>query len=139
MAETNTSGKFLLFRSGIGNRLLAAGDVVEVIPMIALQRDPDDDMDPRFCGVFDYRGRIVPVFDFVSYQQGNIKNPDAFLLIVHGSRSMLALVAYDIDDLVDVAADSIDEVAPESGLPFAVARLGEQLVKIVNPDRFVSS
>lgn len=136
MLSDKQHGKFLRFTSGIGERLVDAGDIVEVIPMIALQRDSDDDENPRFCGVFDYRGHIVPVFDLQPYRDKNIQNPDIFLVIVYGKASLLALVAYDIDDLVEVEADNINEVRPESGTPFRVAKIQENLIKVVNPDRF---
>ena len=138
MLPENKTRKFLLFESALGHRLVACDDVVEVINMVALQRDPEDAQNHQYCGVFDYRGKIVPVFDFVEYDERNISNPGLFLLILQNKQKQMALIARDLADLVDIQTHDINDIDPEAGIAFEVAKVDEQLIRIVNAARFMS-
>lgn len=128
--------QFLHFQSGVGKRLVPVDDVVEVIPMVALQRD-DETYGQHFCGLMNYRGHIVPVFTLSQYASEDCSNIDYFLIVAGMGDAMVAVLAQEVDYLVTVEAGDITTVRPREGQPFMVAKINEEMVKVVNPQDFL--
>jgi len=60
---------FLLVRIGADRYAIDAGNIVEVLPLVAIKRIPQSA--PGFAGIFDYRGAAVPAIDLTLLALGH--------------------------------------------------------------------
>jgi chemotaxis-related protein WspB len=89
---------FLLFQLGKDRYALKASDVVEVVPLVALQELPQA---PKgVAGIFNYRGRAVPAIDLCGLTLGQAASErlSTRIIIVHyadhrGKNHLLGLIA----------------------------------------------
>lgn len=115
---------FLLFQSGSGRYALDTSRVVEVIPLLQLQKVPRA---PRgVAGLFNYHGRPVPAVDLVEITQGRPADErlGTRIIVVNcadasGTDQLLGLIA---EQAVGVFRRDAHECLPSgvnvSGAPF---------------------
>lgn len=131
--------QYLHFKSSVGRRLLSVSEIVEVIPMVSLQREDADALNEKFCGLLNFRGSVVPVFSLSKYEEFFCKNPSAFLIVSKNETNKLAIVAEELDYLLDIRDDQINSVRSSNGNEFNVAKIGDDMVRIVQTKEFIYS
>jgi len=133
-AETPERLRFVRFRGSAGGRLIPLAAVVEVIPMVRL-RSSEQGGNPRYCGLLHFRGRVVPVFDLVDGRRSGLHNPDHFLVVTRGQAGERAIVAHEVEDIVEVEARACSELDVGGSYPVSVVDLNGALLEVVDPDR----
>ena len=128
--------EFLLFSTAAGQRLLPVQDVVEVIPFVKLQ--PENSNNPLFRGLLNYRGQILPVFDFVPASQGVAADYRCFLVVVQARTGAFCLVAQEVNHLLAVPDDGIFPVTAAPGQQFDVVKSGDAMIRIVSMEEFIA-
>lgn len=128
--------EFLLFSTALGQRLVSVESVVEVIPFVKLQQEQSDN--PLFRGLLNYRGQILPVFDFMAAGNALAEDYSSFLVVLDGEQGLFSLVAQEVNQLLQVAADDVFAVNAAAGAPFAVAKAGDAMIRIVSVGDFLA-
>lgn len=128
--------QFLHFQSSAGRRLMLVDEVVEVIPMVSIQREAEDALNEKFCGLLNFRGSIVPVFDFSPYQEGVCNNTSSFLVVAQSPNGKIAVVASEVDYLLDIRDENVNYVSSSADREFNVAKIEDEMVRIVNTGKF---
>ncbi|MEZ5493911.1 MAG: chemotaxis protein CheW [Pseudomonadales bacterium] len=126
---------YLHFESSLGSRLVNVSDVVEVIPLVALQ--PQGSEDPLFCGLLNYRGQIVPVFDLSASSQERLHDAQSFLIVAQCENQGIAFLAKEVNSIIDVAPELISEIRPANSPMFHVAKWADDILRIVEPREFI--
>ncbi len=126
---------YLHFESSLGSRLVSVSDVVEVIPLVALQ--PQESEDPLFCGLLNYRGKIVPVFDLSTPAQDRLRDTQSFLIVAQCEDHGIAFLAKEVNAIIDVTPELISEIRPASSPAFHVAKWADNILRIVEPREFI--
>lgn len=123
---------------------LRAGRVVEIVPRVTLRALPHA---PEFlAGLFDYRGRVVPVVDLgllVGRRAGRDRLSTRIVVVDAAPEGgdLLGLVAEQVSDLTRFDDDRVAaaplglEAAPYLG---AVVRADEGLVQVIEVDRILT-
>jgi len=96
---------FLMFQLGKDRYVLEAGKVVEVLPLLALKSMPQA---PKgVAGIFNYRGRPVPVVDLSELTLGQPASPrlSTRIILVNyegeaGKRQLIGLIAEHATEIV---------------------------------------
>lgn len=128
--------EFLLFSTALGQRLVPVESVVEVIPFVKLQQEQT--ANPLFRGLLNYRGQILPVFDFVAAANALVEDYRSFLVVMQGEQGLFSLVAHEVNQLLRVAVDDVFAVNAAAGESFAVAKAGEAMIRIVSVEDFLA-
>lgn len=121
---------FLLFTSTVGARLLPVQHVVEVIPFVRLQAQVSSN--PCFRGLLNYRGRVLPVFDFSICQADDNQDHRRFLVITTSEAGDVCLLADEVQYLLEVPNESIFPVKSAGNERFLVAKVGKDMIRIVD-------
>lgn len=129
--------QFLHFQSDAGRRLIAVDEIIEVIPMVWLQREAADSEQDSFCGLLNFRGNIVPVFTLSVYEERTCTDPSYFLIVTHTENGMVAVLAHEVDYLVNVDSAAISRISAQSGTVLNVAKVEDEMVRIVKPAEFL--
>lgn len=129
--------EFLYFQSALGSRLVSVAEVVEVIPMVALQKESLENK--LFCGLLNYRGQIVPVFDFADGSTQRTLDPQAFLIVTQYNGKPVALLAQEVNQIIAITSEDISLIAPAGAPSFSVAKLGDEMIRIVCPKEFLGA
>jgi chemotaxis-related protein WspB len=110
---------FLHFQIGDGNFALSIDRVVEVLPMVELNKERD--APAWIVGSFDYRGRFVPVADLCALELGR---PARQRL---STRIVMVRLGTDEDALLGLIAENAIETLrrePSDFAPFATGPRG---------------
>lgn len=129
--------QYLHFESSVGKRLISVAEVVEVIPMVFLQREASDVHQQNFCGLLNFRGNIVPVFNLSAYEQSSCFAISNHLIIASTEAGLVGIVALEVDYLVDIQATDLRDVSPTQGQSFMVAKIDSDMVRIVSATEFI--
>lgn len=137
----------LLIKFKIGNQYYAINtdDVIEIIPAITFRTIPGT---PHFfAGIFDYRGKILPVIDI---SQLTINKPSVIRLSTRvillnfpfkDEKTILGLMAEDVTDVIDIEESSFQDtgVASEEA-PYLgpVCDYEGQLIQLIQIDKLLS-
>jgi chemotaxis signal transduction protein len=132
--EVDERVRFVRFRGSGGERLLPLSSVVEIIPMLRLLGG-EHEGNHRYCGALHFRGRVIPVFDLEDGGCAGLDNPAYFLVVARGISSERAIVAHDVDDIVEVASESCSELDIGGPQPVRIVDVEGTLLKVVDPDR----
>ena len=127
--------QYLHFESSLGSRLVSVSDVVEVIPLVALE--PQESQDPLFCGLLNYRGKIVPVFDLSASEKNRLHDIQSFLIVAQCEEHGIAFLAKEVNAIIDVSPELISEIRSNSSPTFYVAKWADNLLRIVEPREFI--
>jgi chemotaxis-related protein WspB len=110
---------FLHFQIGDGNFALAIDRIVEVLPLVELNKERD--APDWIVGSFDYRGRFVPVADLCALELGR---PARRRL---STRIIMVRLGSDEDALIGLVAENAIETLrrePSDFAPFATGPRG---------------
>lgn len=129
--------QFLHFQSSAGRRLIAVDQIIEVIPMVWLQREDSDAANPFFCGLLNFRGKIVPVYTVSNYQEKFACDPSAFLIVAETEQGMIAVLALEVDYLVSVNTLEISQISSAGGKVVNAAKVDDEMIRIVVPREFL--
>ena len=129
--------QFLHFHSSAGRRLIAVDQVIEVIPMVWLQREAADDANQYFCGLLNFRGEIVPVFTLSMYEAKFHNDPNLFLIVADTDQGMVAVLALEVDYLVEVPDSAVSQINAIGGKVVNAAKVDDEMIRIVVPREFV--
>lgn len=127
--------QFLRFRPGEEERLVRLEDIVECIPMVALEQARREES-LHYRGLLHFRGRVVPVFD-VSQGQSERLDPDWFLLVLQASEQEVAVVARDVFEILSRPAGDYREVSIGEGSRMAVVSAERRLFQVLEPDELI--
>ena len=90
-------------------------------------------------GVINLRGRIVPVCDLAALLGAATGVADeAKIVVVESSAGLAGVIVDSVSEVITFKDDDVDPL-PVSGLDFlcAVARIGERLIVLLDPDRML--
>jgi chemotaxis signal transduction protein len=104
--------------------------------MVSLQREITDNQ--HFCGLLNFRGKIVPVFDLVKSEERHILDINAFLVVTHSDGRDAALIAIEVNGIVDIEDTAISTITPIDQPAFHVAKLGNDMVRLASPQEFIA-
>ncbi len=131
------ASQYLHFQSSVGRRLINVEEVVEVIPMVMLQREEADAQNKKFCGLMNFRGNIVPVFNLSGYEEETCIDVGNLLIVSHTEAGLVALLAREVDYLVNIEHDELTRVNPIGGEPFLVSKINNEMVRLVSANEFI--
>lgn len=134
-SKTSVQGgmrQFLRCRPGQEERLVRLEDVVECIPMVAIE-EAQSATNPNYRGLLHFRGRVVPVFE-VDGGGGEALDIGWFLLILRSGEQEVALVARDVFEIMSCPAADYRRVAIGRESYQTVVSTESRVYQVVEPD-----
>lgn len=147
--ETKTNradvrGKYLTFflaEEEYGLEILKVREIIGLLPITRVPRTPDS-----VVGVVNLRGKVIPVVDLRSrFGLPTVEASERSCIIVVQANGMeLGAVVDHVSEVVDVAAEDIEE-APNFGAAvgtdflLGIAKSGERVRLLLDIDRVLSS
>ena len=128
---------FIHFTTANGSRLINVAEVVEVIPMVWLERDSDAVDHAFYIGLLNYRGNIISVFDPAGGAKQFQAHPDHFLIVCSNGIQTIALIAMEVHQLVEIEAQEIQQIDALNQASFSAAKLKDKIVRIVSTDDYL--
>lgn len=128
---------FIHFTTANGERLIDVVEVVEVIPMVWLERDTDALSNDYYIGLLNYRGQIISVFDPAGGAKHFQPNPDHFLIVCRSSSQTIALIATEVHQLVEIEKQEITQIDALNQASFSAAKLKDKIIRIVCTNDFI--
>lgn len=128
---------FIHFVTAHGPRLIEVTEVVEVIPMVWLERDSEAENNPYYIGLLNYRGKIISVFDPAGQAQSFIPNPENFLIVCSNGEQHIALVAIEVNQLVDIEKKEIRSIDALNQASFLAAKHNDQIIRVLRTDDYL--
>ncbi len=121
---------FLHVVSGDGPHLLPLATVVEVLPMVTLDRGTEAG-GPRYCGLLQYRGAVVPAFALSEHDLDPQSHPEWMITVVRSGEVTTAWVVRDVAGVLDVPPEQLVQpvVGGDGGL--CVVEVDGALVRVV--------
>jgi purine-binding chemotaxis protein CheW len=95
--------------------------------------------EPSIRGVISLRGKIVPVVD-LALRLGLVAEPadEQKIVIVELDGGTVGVVVDDVEEVLTIDASQLDEIPGASSDAIdAIAKLGDRLVVLLNPDRLL--
>jgi purine-binding chemotaxis protein CheW len=95
--------------------------------------------EPSIRGLISLRGKIVPVVD-LALRLGLVAEPadEQKIVIVELDGGTVGVVVDDVEEVLTIDASQLDEVPGASSDAIdAIAKLGDRLVALLNPDRLL--
>jgi purine-binding chemotaxis protein CheW len=91
---------------------------------------------PWIRGVINLRGKIVPVCDLAERLGLALERPEAAkIVIVETEVGTAGVIVDDVDEVMTVNPEQLEEVpTADAGYVDAVAKVGERLAILLNPD-----
>jgi purine-binding chemotaxis protein CheW len=129
--------QLVVFSLGPEEYGLPITQVQEIIRYVEPRRIPSAFASVR--GVINLRGRIIPVCDLKQrLQLEELEGPEGKIIIVESASGAAGLIVDEVDEVVTVSDEQLEE-APAKGVHVtAVARIGDRLVIIVDPDELLA-
>ncbi|MGB5064593.1 MAG: chemotaxis protein CheW [Candidatus Competibacter sp.] len=128
----------LLFAAGADRYALSAGEIVEVLPLVALKRVPS--APPYLVGLLNYYGVLVPVVDLnrlIGETPCRERLSSRILLTRHplpdGRVELLGLLVEQATETVRIAPESLRSATAATPWLGKLAILGEELVQLIRP------
>ncbi len=123
---------FLRFRCGAGDLLVPLESVVEVLPMVEL-RHRDGSPDPRWAGLLEYRGGVVPVHALGAGDRDGRDRPDWHVLVVRVGDALQAWIADDVPGVVAVPPALVRRLPAGAGPGLEVAQVEGEVLRVLRP------
>lgn len=128
----------LIFKLGARECALPVHHVVEVARMVAITPLPETQ--PWVDGVFNFRGRVVPVVDLRARLGIPRREPDLStpMVITMAEAGPFGLVADELIEVLPVSvhqAETSNRVTAASHAVAAMVRHGDRLLLVLDPDR----
>jgi purine-binding chemotaxis protein CheW len=91
---------------------------------------------PWIRGVINLRGKIVPVCDLAERLGLALERPEAAkIVIVETAVGTAGVIVDDVDEVLTVSPEQLEDVpTADTGYVDAVAKVGERLCILLNPD-----
>ena len=141
-SKKNETVQLLTFKLDDQEYALDIFNVVQVIRMVALTRPPKA---PDYLeGMFNLRGKVIPVIN-VRMRYGLPSKPhdlDTQLLIAKTGGKMLAITVDVVSEVLNLSTDTIEppeQIGPDLEYLKAVAKVGDRLILILDPDTLSTS
>lgn len=125
--------RFLHFATAAGDRLAAIEDVDVVLPMMRLDHAPGEG-GPTCLGLMDWRGSVVPVFDFIPRAANAEFSPEWLLVVLRVRSSRVAVVAADVHGVIAVPVAQCTEWDVPDSPPIRSANVAGKIIRIVQPE-----
>lgn len=122
---------FLHIVSGDGPHLIALADVVEVLPMVWLDRGSEDG-GPHYCGLLNYRGEVLPAFAVSDRDLEPREQPQWMLVVVRSETGSGAWVVRDVLGVLQVDSAQVSRPALGGARPVAVVEIDGALVRVLD-------
>lgn len=135
--ETAAMLAFIHFTTTNGPRLINVTEVVEVIPMVWLERDSDAIDNAYYVGLLNYRGNIISVFDPAGGAQHFKPHPDNFLIVCSNGIQTIALIATEVHQLADIDKQEIRQIDALNQTSFSAAKLKDKIIRIVTTSDYI--
>ncbi|MBI5034475.1 MAG: purine-binding chemotaxis protein CheW [Chloroflexi bacterium] len=140
--KKNETVQLLTFKLDDQEYALDIYNVVQVVRMVALTRPPKA---PDYMeGMFNLRGKVIPVIN-VRMRYGLPGKPhdlDTQLLIAKAGGKMLAITVDVVSEVLTLSTDTIeppDQIGPDLQYLKAVAKVGDRLILILDPDTLLTN
>src|SRR5436190_5472370 len=133
MSET-TSQQLVVFSLGSEEYALPIGAVHEIIRFTEPRTVASDV--PWIRGVIGLRGKIIPIFDLAS-RMGLVaaESESGKIVIVETGTGQAGVVVGDVEEVLTVTSDQLEDVPTADGETIeAIAKIGDRLVILLNPD-----
>lgn len=131
----------LVFKVDFREYALPVHHVVEVVRMVAITPLPETP--PWVDGVFNFRGRFVPVVDLRARLGIPRREPDLStpIVITAGEAGLFGLVADELVEVLPVSSRQLDASNGQTPSPAvaAMVRHRDRLVLVLDPDRLHDS
>jgi purine-binding chemotaxis protein CheW len=91
---------------------------------------------PWVRGVINLRGKIVPVCDLAERLGLTLERPEAAkIVIVETGVGTAGVIVDDVDEVLTVSSEQLEDVpTADAGYVDAVAKVGDRLAILLNPD-----
>jgi purine-binding chemotaxis protein CheW len=96
--------------------------------------------DPSVRGVISLRGKILPVYDLATrLGVQHAKVSEAKIVIIETAQEMAGVIVDDVEEVITIDGDQL-EPAPTGGRGIdAIAKIGDRLVVLLDPDGIVGA
>ena len=96
---------------------------------------------PWIRGVINLRGNIVPVCDLAERLGLGLERPEsAKIVIVETAAGTAGVIVDDVDEVLTVTSEQLEDVpTADAAYVDAVAKVGERLAILLNPDGLLAS
>ena len=134
MSEQANARQLVIFTLGTEEYALPIKTVQEIIRYTEPRSVASNDSSVR--GVISLRGKIVPVYDLAGrLGVHSVVSEESKIVIVETAEQVVGIVVDGVEEVMTVEDDQLDHVpVADATLMDSIAKLGEQLVVLLNPD-----
>ena len=111
-------------------KLIAIDSVREILPMMLLHEVPPEPGADGFRGFANVRGTLVPVY---STSRTPELSADSFIIVFEERARLWGRVVDEVQDIVHIPNDRLSEAPLDDGGRARAARMGDDVVGILNP------
>ena len=124
---------FLHVHSGAGPHLIPLDSVIEVLPMLALDRGGESARS-GYCGLLRFRGQAVPTFALSEDDQRPEEHLDWMLVVGLSAGAARAWVVRDVLGVLQVEPERVQHPELGSAAGCAVVDLDGRLVRVLGEE-----
>ena len=134
MSEETHSRQLVIFTLGTEEYALPIKKVQEIIRYTEPRSVASNDSSVR--GVISLRGKIVPVYDLAGrLGVHSVVSEESKIVIVETAEQTVGIVVDGVDEVMTVDENQLEEVpGADAMLMDSIAKIGERLVVLLNPD-----
>lgn len=128
--------QFVTISTAGRRRLMRLSDIVEIVPMMALE--PVDNGAKNCRGLANLRGENIPIFELSD--QCTPLSPSRFIVISRVNSNSdksgmpIGLIADEIHDVIQIPSDQISRRALSGGQMALIARIDEETLSVLEPE-----
>ena len=130
----------LLFRVGVERFAVSLASVDEAVDLPDVHPLPE--MPDGMLGVFNLRGRMMPLFSPLRALGLTTANPPPAALVIHGREQLAAVAVDDVDDVLEIDMSALHHApgaGDADGVLLGVVHRGGDLISVVNAICVVSA
>jgi purine-binding chemotaxis protein CheW len=135
MSTENSTRQLIIFSLGSEEYALPITRVQEIIRYTEPRSVASQT--PWIRGVINLRGKIVPVCDLAERLGLTLERPESAKIVIIETEGGggAGVIVDDVDEVLTVHSDQLEDVpTADAGYVDAVARVGERLAILLNPD-----
>ena len=134
MSEETHARQLVIFTLGTEEYALPIKKVQEIIRYTEPRSVASNDSSVR--GVISLRGKIVPVYDLAGrLGVHSVVSEESKIVIVETAEQTVGIVVDGVDEVMTVEENQLEEVpGADATLMDSIAKIGERLVVLLNPD-----
>jgi chemotaxis signal transduction protein len=80
---------------------------------------------------------VVPVFDLSDAAPEHFMDIQSFLIVTRHEERGVAILAQEVNRIVDIHDGDITKVTPQGMSGFSVAKLGDEMIRVVQPQELL--